>query len=73
MRIPKLEFQKYIDSKYEECLELFELNCPTYFAEEERKDYRQFLEHDRDVYLHGNENHFFCMKVFLLNLQEHQF
>ena len=42
MRIPKLEFQKYIDSKYEECLELFELNCPTYFAEEERKDYKHF-------------------------------
>ena len=56
MRIPKLEFQKYIDSKYEECLELFELNCPTYFAEEERKDYRQFLEHDRDFYLLGYEN-----------------
>ena len=56
MRIPKLEFQKYIDSKYEECLELFELNCPTYFAEEERKDYKQFLEHDRDVYLLGYEN-----------------
>ena len=37
MRIPKLEFEKYTTSNYEECLELFELNCPSYFAEEERK------------------------------------
>ena len=56
MRMPKLEFQKYIASKYEECLELFELNCPAYFAEEERKGYRKFLEHNNDLYLLGYEN-----------------
>tara|TARA_Y100000385_G_scaffold168296_1_gene174298 strand:- start:203 stop:658 length:456 start_codon:yes stop_codon:yes gene_type:complete len=56
MKMPKLKFQKYIASKFEECLELFELNCPAYFAEEEREDYRKFLQHDKDIYLLGYEN-----------------
>ena len=56
MKTPKLKFKKYTPSKFEECLELFELNCPAYFAEEERKDYRKFLEYERDIYLLGYEN-----------------
>ena len=56
MKTPKLKFQKYIASKSEECLELFELNCPAYFAEEERKGYRKFLEYNKDIYLLGYEN-----------------
>ena len=52
----KLKFQKYTPSKFEGCLELFELNSPAYFAEEERKDYRKFLEHERDIYLLGYQN-----------------
>lgn len=56
MKTPKLKFQNYTPSKFEECLELFELNCPAYFAEEERKDFRKFLEYERDIYLLGYEN-----------------
>ena len=40
----------------EECLELIELNCPAYFSEEERKDYRKVLEYERDIDLLGYEN-----------------
>ena len=71
MRMPKLEFQKYIASKYEECLELFELNYPAYFAEEEREDYRKFLKHDSDLYLLGIAveapiaTHFFLILILL--------
>ena len=57
MKTPKLKFQKYKASRFEECLELFELNCPAYFAEEERKDYRKFLQYNKDIYLLGYENH----------------
>ena len=49
MRMPKLEFQKYIASKYEECLELFELNCPAYFAEEEKKTIENFWNMTRPL------------------------
>ena len=56
MKMPKLKFQKYIASKFEECLELFELNCPAYFAEEERKGYRKYLDYNKDIYLLGYEN-----------------
>ena len=56
MNKTKLEFRNYKVSNYEECLELFEANCPAYFAVEEREDYREFLKSINDQYFLGYVN-----------------
>ena len=56
MNKSKLEFRNYKVSNYEECLELFEANCPAYFAVEEREDYREFLKSMNDQYFLGYVN-----------------
>ena len=56
MNKSKLEFRNYEVSNYEECLELFEANCPAYFAVEEREDYREFLKSINDQYFLGYVN-----------------
>lgn len=48
-----MEFKEYTPQDYQDCLELFELNCPSFFAEEEREDYTRYLESNNDVYLLG--------------------
>ena len=39
-----MRFMNYNDSHHDECLQLFDENCPTYFAKNERDDYKGFLE-----------------------------
>lgn len=48
-----MEFKTYHISNFEECIELFDLNSPAYFAEEERKDFREYLQSNEDQYLLG--------------------
>ena len=48
-----MEFEPYTALSFHECLALFELNCPVFFADEEREDYRRYLETHEDVYLLG--------------------
>ena len=48
-----MKFKEYTSLNYKDCLELFELNCPSFFAEEERDDYKQYLKFNSDLYLLG--------------------
>lgn len=48
-----LVFRPYISSGYTDCLALFELNCPEFFAEEEREDYKNFLKSNSSQYFQG--------------------
>jgi N-acetylglutamate synthase-like GNAT family acetyltransferase len=56
-----MKFKEYTSLNYNDCLELFELNCPSFFAEEERDDYKQYLKFNSDRYLLGyKENSIVC-------------
>ena len=58
---PNLRFQEYAAPNYHDCMELFERNCPSFFAEEEREDFIEFLESDSDNFLLGyEESTFVC-------------
>ncbi|MBW3694902.1 N-acetyltransferase [Vibrio sp. T187] len=39
-----IRFRAYSPSDKESCLRIFDNNCPLYFAENERKDYEDFLD-----------------------------
>ena len=39
-----LQFAPYADGDREACLALFDANCPTFFAPNERADYAAFLD-----------------------------
>ena len=39
-----MKFKPYTSDKLAACLELFDLNCPRFFAREERSDYSHFLQ-----------------------------
>ena len=39
----KLEIKKYKSRDFDYCMEIFELNCPKYFAESEREDCKKYL------------------------------
>jgi len=39
-----MEFKPYTKDELAACLELFDLNCPRFFAREERADYSHFLQ-----------------------------
>jgi len=39
----EIKFQDYQQQHLASCLDLFDLNCPTFFAENERADYVEFL------------------------------
>ena len=43
-------FMRYQDEHQRGCLDLFDGNCPRYFAPQERADYLQFLHNTRDPY-----------------------
>ena len=49
----KLDFKKYQINYFNNCMKLFESNCPSSFAEEERADYIYYLQNCRDHYLLG--------------------
>lgn len=52
-----LEFKNYTPSDYDNCLFLFDLNCPSFFAAEERADYISFLATNQELYLLGRLGH----------------
>lgn len=43
MMSSETEFTDYHDRYLDDCLRLFDQNCPAYFALNEREDYRQYL------------------------------
>lgn len=45
-----LLFQPYSVAHKEDCLRIFDANCPRFFAPNERSDYMQFLEASPDGY-----------------------
>jgi len=49
----KLEIKKYKTRDFDYCMEIFELNCPKYFAESEREDCKKYLSSNQDHYLVG--------------------
>ena len=46
-----LRFKAYSKENYEQCLELFDLNCPKYFASIEKNDYIEFLNQTKEGYV----------------------
>ena len=48
-----MKFLNYIDLYFGKCLQLFNENCPEYFAENEREDYIDFLEGSPSGYFIG--------------------
>lgn len=48
-----MKFSKYNASFFGECLQLFNENCPQYFAENEREDYISFLKGGPSDYFTG--------------------
>lgn len=47
---PKASFRLYSSTDREACLAIFDANCPTFFAPNERADYVSFLEAAPDRY-----------------------
>ena len=45
-----LIFNSYSDAHLDECLTLFDKNCPKFFATNERQDYDDFLQKESKVY-----------------------
>ena len=43
-------FRPYREADREDCLSLFDANCPTFFLPNERREYQQFLDHVPDGY-----------------------
>ena len=39
-----LSYRTYNNSDFQRCLDIFDANCPEYFAPNEREDYERFLE-----------------------------
>jgi hypothetical protein len=46
----KLTFRPYVAADRDACLDLFDANCPEYFALNERIDYQRFLDIGSDGY-----------------------
>jgi len=53
----KLIFKDYNETYFDECLVLFDKNCPAYFAPDEREDYIEFLKSKSKVYKIGFIKH----------------
>ena len=49
--IIEMQFKPYSASNFAACVELFDLNCPSFFAIEEREDYVKFLTANPGNYL----------------------
>lgn len=47
---PTVTFRGYLSTDKAACLELFDANCPEYFAPNERKDYENFLAANPENY-----------------------
>ncbi|WP_299979416.1 GNAT family N-acetyltransferase [uncultured Pseudoteredinibacter sp.] len=46
----ELLYLPYVSAVLDDCLKLFDANCPEYFAPNERDDYKSFLEASPDAY-----------------------
>ncbi len=53
MESEELIFENYDASYFADCLDLFDLNCPSYFAPNERNDYVSFLRSHPGCYKLG--------------------
>ena len=51
-----VQFQRYEPERIDECLRLFDGNCPAYFAIEERQEYLNFLRSNPRRYFLGIDN-----------------
>ena len=49
----ELKLQEYKQTDFDACMDLFDSNCPAYFAIEERIDYQNYLKFNEDKYLLG--------------------
>jgi GNAT superfamily N-acetyltransferase len=45
-----MKFEDYSEEIFEDCLKLFDKNCPSFFAENEREDYSNYLLNLADTY-----------------------
>ncbi len=45
-----MNFEKYQDDYLDDCLRLFDKNCPQFFAANEREDYKDYLQNNTDTY-----------------------
>lgn len=46
----ELLYRPYVSASLDDCLKLFDANCPEYFAPNERGDYKNFLEASPNAY-----------------------
>lgn len=49
-------FRNYTSFDYKNCIELFEINCPLFFADVEKNDYIRFLKYNKNLYIVGYKN-----------------
>lgn len=49
-QVNKIVFRPYSITDKEDCLSIFDANCPAFFAPNERDDYARFLDADPDGY-----------------------
>ena len=47
----QLEFKDYSMESFNDCIELFDLNCPEFFAPIEKNDYIEFLNQTKEGYV----------------------
>jgi len=47
----QLEFKNYSMESFNDCIELFDLNCPEFFASIEKNDYIEFLNQTKEGYV----------------------
>ena len=47
----ELEFKDYSMESFNDCIELFDLNCPEFFASIEKNDYIEFLNQTKEGYV----------------------
>ena len=56
MKTEELQFRMYDSSRLDACIELFDENCPQFFAKNEREDYLEFLRSQPGTYEVGLSN-----------------
>ena len=47
----QLQFKNYSMESFNDCIELFDLNCPEFFASIEKNDYIEFLNQTKEGYV----------------------
>ena len=44
MKRPEVNFRPYCKADYQSCIDIFDANCPEFFAANERQGYKRFLK-----------------------------